>query len=812
MAADPTSPPRNHLAELPLLGTTALPAPATGSHLACNPVIALAVTVGEAGAALHVWRAGDQGLVSKHLERGGRKVEAIAWREDGQVLAAGWSDGVVRLMGLEGGKAVHQIRVSDECRGSGDGAADGGRIVFIAWRRNVTAEGRRRRGKGDGQVGTDERRILLDGERTGDVAVDLPRELIFLEAETALPKLSPLPAGGAADDMFLFSSTASLETLFRPCQAEDADNVHVMVVGTADGGIHLSLNDSFVVGTLKTPHHGEVTLELCGHSSRAESSTHMLLLQPRAGDGTRLYLLPMRLGFLDHSPVNLSLLASKVTSLQNLLRYLKATLSHMANEWQSTQELPRRFMAGVEDDLKRLPSGSMTVVQALYHTAATGHVFEPLKEWLLDTLGDRGHKRWEKAVVAGLTGLRDLVHGNFIPALERCGVILSRLLGIARFYGPEEAIGFDEDQVRKLTDIVSCLMMTAHRVLTIVMDELEHFGAFSTWLRLEIDKQGSSSHAEELSEKEATMDHPKVLSYIRYYLASSPLALHLEEVAKEDYIRDREMVTPGLSLTDLLDKQLREHDAGRSYMKVLPRIGFQLNYLTAKANAVFEGIANSEKQGVEFGRATEVSVGRKIWKHHLWMGRTGNRNHSTRVFTAVVLEDDKSRIYIVRSDVPLSGGVGEATATRACGLGLPDGATIVDFKFLDDKSLLVLCSQKGKESIYKSGKHIEANEQTEEPKSVLLRIAYQSARMPYQEHVEGQTPPMLELGGTRKDIVTSSYAFSNASGFTPIQMEVQRASKLRGEIPARVCLLGRDRAVLRTYALPSTLDEEKNQQ
>lgn len=86
MAADSASYPSTHLAELPLLGTTALPAPAAGSHLACNPTIALAVTVGEAGAALHVWRFGDQGLVSKHLERGGRKVEAVAWREDGKVF------------------------------------------------------------------------------------------------------------------------------------------------------------------------------------------------------------------------------------------------------------------------------------------------------------------------------------------------------------------------------------------------------------------------------------------------------------------------------------------------------------------------------------------------------------------------------------------------------------------------------------------------------------------------------------------------------------------------------------------------------
>ena len=201
------------------------------------------------------------------------------------------------------------------------------------------------------------------------------------------------------DDMFLFSTTASLEFVFRPCKAEDADEVHVMIVGTADGGIHLSIYDSFVIGTFKhSPRVGSArpgsddgsgVFQLCGHSSHPEISTHMLLLRPQAGDGTALYLVPMDLVFLHHSPVNLSLLASKTTTLQNLLRYLKQTQAHMVGEWKSTRELPARFMLGVEDDLKKMLNGEMTIVQALYHTVVTGHVFPPVKEWLVDSLAER---------------------------------------------------------------------------------------------------------------------------------------------------------------------------------------------------------------------------------------------------------------------------------------------------------------------------------------------------------------------------------------------------------------------------------------
>ncbi|KAK4156712.1 anaphase-promoting complex, cyclosome, subunit 4-domain-containing protein [Chaetomidium leptoderma] len=803
-AASATTAPTTHLPKLHLLGTTALSSPVTAGLIACNPAIDLTATVGDAGAALHVWRRGDQ-LVSKLVERG-RRVEGVRWKADGQFLAAAWSDGVVRLMGLEGGKAVHHIRVFG---GGGEGDAPAGKTEFIGWGRNVTGESRRRMQKTRKQQlhGLQERRILLDGERTGDVAVDLPHELTFLEVETALPKLSPLPvSGGSGDDMFLFSSTASLESVFRPCKAEEADDVHVMIVGTADGGIHLSIYDSFVIGTLKHSPRGDGIFQLRGHSSHPEVSTHMLLLRPQAGDGTTLYLVPMDLTFLDHSPVNLSLLASKTTALQNLLRYLKQTQSHVVSEWKSTRELPARYMAGVQDELKKMPNGDMTIVQALYHTVVTGHVFPPVGEWLVDTLGDRGHKRWEKAVVSGLTSIRGLVHENFIPALERCGVILSRLLGIARFHGSDASIGFDEAQINKLMEIVSCLMMVAHKVLTTVMDELEHFNAFSIWLRLEIDKQGSSSIGEELTEKEATMDNPRVLSYLQRYLANSPLALYFDEVGKDDYIKDQEMIEPGSSLLDLLDKQLQEQEAGRPYMKVLPRVGFLANYLSSRANTVFKGIAEAEKKGVLFGQATEVSVGRKIWKHDLWMSRPGRKNGSSAVFTAIVPEDDKSRIYITRSLVPLVNGVSGPASTTACGLGLPEGVAIFDIKYLDDKTLLVLCGQKGVFHSNHQVKACRANEPSEEPRSVLLRIAYQSAPMPYQKYTEGQCPSVLELSGTGSEGLSSCFAFSHLSGFTPVQMEVQRASRLRGEIPARVCLLGRDRAMYKIYALPDDLD------
>ncbi len=217
--------------------------------------------------------------------------------------------------------------------------------------------------------------------------------------------------------------------------------------------------------------------------------------------------------------------------------------------------------------------------------------------------------------MTGLENLRALVHENFIPALERCGIILSRLIGIARFHDSRDTIGFTATQINRLMDIVSCLTAVAHKILLCVMDELEHFTAFSSWLRLEIDRQATSTVTDELTEKEATMDNGKILTYIQRYLVDSPLAVYFDEVTKEDYTNDEGIAEDSPSLLEMLDKQLTKQETGQPYMRALPHVEFLVSYLTNRASTVFQNIAEAEKRSVRFGQSVELSVGQKIWKH-----------------------------------------------------------------------------------------------------------------------------------------------------------------------------------------------------
>ncbi len=89
-------------------------------------------------------------------------------------------------MGLESSKAVHQMPVCDPATS---------KITCIGWARNNA--GRRSNIQDNPSIPAWED-LVSRGLESGDLKAmsDLPRDLTFLEVETALPKISPLPVSG----------------------------------------------------------------------------------------------------------------------------------------------------------------------------------------------------------------------------------------------------------------------------------------------------------------------------------------------------------------------------------------------------------------------------------------------------------------------------------------------------------------------------------------------------------------------------------------------------------------------------------------
>lgn len=425
----------------------------------------------------------------------------------------------------------------------------------------------------------------------------------------------------------MFSSRTSLEFVFKAFKPEEADQVDVMITGMVDGSMRLTIYDTFDVGLFRytlpssaAEANEQGPLRLVRHGSHPAVSSHFLLLRASDDSPETLYLVPMDLCFVYSSPINLSLLASKITILQKILRYIHQTQVHMASEWTSARDLPTRFLRNVSEDLAQSTEGPTSVIQALYHTVLTGHAHALVKDWLVDSVAERGHKRWDKAVTSGLENIRALVHENMLPALERCAIILSRLLGLARFHeGGRSDVGLSAAKISRLLEVISCLTLACHKILVHVMDELELFAMFSSWLRFQIDRLASSasSAADELSEREATMENGKVLEYISGFLMQSPAAMFFGPPDPENFRKDEEVADGGLPLLDTVEAQIRLAENDEPHMRALPRIDFLVQYLKTKAQGVFDDIAEAERRNVRFGSPTALVVGGPVSKQEM---------------------------------------------------------------------------------------------------------------------------------------------------------------------------------------------------
>lgn len=193
----------------------------------------------------------------------------------------------------------------------------------------------------------------------------------------------------------MFSSRASLDAMIQSLKQNQDDLADVLLVGCQDGTLHLSIYDFFKVGTFDTRH---ITPDLHNsrlflHNSHPLCSTHSLLVSSLSQGLQDLCFVPFDLRLIPETGRHLSVLASKSTQLQNVLRYTGEVQLQLYSIFNASQELPHKFIRNVEEALQE--ENQCGFVIAAYHLAVTGNCYPCMKEWLVEELGERVIKfRW----------------------------------------------------------------------------------------------------------------------------------------------------------------------------------------------------------------------------------------------------------------------------------------------------------------------------------------------------------------------------------------------------------------------------------
>ncbi|MCJ1390336.1 hypothetical protein MMC18_003195 [Xylographa bjoerkii] len=641
---------------------------------------------------IHVYRLNGQRVFGASNKKPDCIVRQLRWKPNGQILAISYSDSSVSLVSAQTGKSVHQVQYQGHSES---------KISCLGWGLNYTdaEDTRARLDHLKIDVGLDD--TLNSGSQTfgAERPLDLPNDLAFLDIEDVLPRLSILPATGGDDEVF--SSRASMDAIFHSSKKDNLDDAaDVLLVGYDDGTIHISIYDFFEIGAFSTQlalqeHH---IRRLILHSNHSLCSTHSLLLSQSLEGHEGLYFVPLDLRLIPETGRYLSLLASKSTRLQIVLRYIKAVQIQIYSEFRTSQELPRKFMRNIEDTLQE--TNQCSFVDAAYHLVVTGNCFPSMKEWLVEELGDRGHKRWDKAVASGYENTGRLVHENLLPALQRFSVLVSRLRGLSRFQESITQLGLSTEELDHMLDTINCLQLLAHSALISIGSERRQFSAFSGWLKQEIELQGTTTSppSDDSLEQDLMLDHARVLEYIQGAMLQSRLgelfAIRPDSDERPDWIP----VGEDVSIYESYKKEIKLCNQGSQPERKLPGLDALIARLGKQSTSLFHNISEAQKRKVRFGDMVPLGTG-KLLKVDMRMISEGDvpAKDEYTTYIAMIWDGSLTEVMIHRVVVKVVNGISSTKAIEYASIRLPLGV-IKDVKFADDETMILAYTEEAAKS------------------------------------------------------------------------------------------------------------------
>lgn len=565
-------------------------------------------------------------------DRDGMKVEGLAWRPDGKMLAVLWDGGVVVVVDAYSGKVAHLLRVADMVgKGKGQQQTDEGLGGYakISWQSHFAnpAEVGRQLRTADVQSkmeagGDDEGGVVLDDllglnadiGRLLNAKANLPRELARLEVDVALPKLSTLPATATGGDDDVFSTRHSVDMMFhatnvsggetRGKSAVGSDVVDVLLTNVGGCEMHISIYDSFIVGKVNAATavpRGLKAVRVVQDVSHPFLTTHYVVLEatkdgpmaaPKTDDDLSLHLVAMDLRFITQTGYNLPLLATKATQLQNLLRYLTQVSTLLSAELRTAFDLPTRFVENINEALAEENDGANFMTQA-YHLIVTGTCKETFREWLVDQVGDRGLKRWEKAVGDCLDMMRRMTSECLLPAIERAQIVLSRLDGLSRFTDTASRLGLDDKCIRAVREVLEVLNLLCEDMLRDVCAEIREFAAFMRWLKWETEVQTLGEDSERAEEMREAYNGESEIRIVLDYIESAMKTSRLTRYILADPSSGTMETTEGVDLLEAY-KKARASTKGAELLK----LSDFLSMLTRRSQVVFDSIAETLRKNV----------------------------------------------------------------------------------------------------------------------------------------------------------------------------------------------------------------------
>ncbi|KAH3672796.1 hypothetical protein WICMUC_004018 [Wickerhamomyces mucosus] len=362
--------------------------------------------------------------------------------------------------------------------------------------------------------------------------------LYDLDIMKSLPRLTPVPIPASSwnssnNSQAKFSTRHAIDGMIQNNNNNDLDLLFLF----SDTKVNIVLHGLFTLGPVELIPFNEDDEEIV-HYITTKANEHYVLTSSFVNMQYRVRR--FHTSFVDNYEFlqEVTLSSSKIIAL---LGYIDEILIYSSQEIKTYLDFNNKFLGILSDELK--PKNE-TVVDELYNLLLTGMMNDQVKDWLENTIGERGIKRWTRFGEISFDGARRTIVYHLVPACERLILLLNKLSAASGASSRNFSAKYLEES--KIT--ARKFLKLLYGFISEINHEQQLFNSFINWITVALS---------ELQEEKpkASFKTSDVLNFINTYLEKSGLFMFIPNLKRST----NQMKINNEDLFGSLKQNIRDH-------------------------------------------------------------------------------------------------------------------------------------------------------------------------------------------------------------------------------------------------------------
>ncbi|XP_056005623.1 anaphase-promoting complex subunit 4-like isoform X2 [Ostrea edulis] len=374
------------------------------------------------------------------------KVKALAWRPDGKVVAAGYSDGRINLYHIENADTLHSTSLEGE-------------INCMEWVCQFSPDG----------------------------AVWKPDPYKEDNFKDYLPKLQPLNRSYGT----LSKVLPIEESVEDSKQLNEQRELNLLIVGSGSNTLSLFAYGVCPVSRLSVPAVNDVQIRRL-HSAIISQDLHNLSLVVELQNIQQLtsfHLMSFDTKLIASRHKEMRMMALKFGQVLTMTEYLQSTVQQMSEAWEDIlMEMDSKLLKFAED---KKAASTGTVSNDFLELLLFGTPSPELQTFLLNDLTGKGLQKLGHSIETSYSNIQKLVVKHLQVVSQAILYHLSELRGMSLWYEKFGVLGLTTQTIQNTIMAVGSFVLKSSELQQVIDDSIKNFKAFFRWLYVVIQRMSN---------------------------------------------------------------------------------------------------------------------------------------------------------------------------------------------------------------------------------------------------------------------------------------------------------------------------------